>query len=168
MNYATIKNADIANGYGVRVSLFVSGCDYHCKGCFNEQAWDYAYGEPFTQDVLNKLLDDIDKPFIQGLSILGGEPLSDKNVISVIEIIDAFRQRFQTSKDLWIYTGGRFEELMKQQYARVAIMKADVVVDGRFEIDKKDPMLLFKGSSNQRVIDVKQTIEKQKIIELVK
>ena len=163
MTYATIKENDIANGEGVRVSLFVSGCERYCDGCFNKEAWDFNYGKEFTYNTLTHLMELCDRPYIQGLSILGGEPLDPKNIETVDTIIRVFRLKFGRTKDLWIYTGYTFEtdDLRWMN----AFNSADVVVDGAFEKDKKDPSLWFKGSSNQRLIDVRKTQNANRVIE---
>jgi len=165
MNYATIKENDIANGEGVRVSLFVSGCRNCCDGCFNKEAWDFNYGREFTYDTLTHLMELCDRPYIQGLSILGGEPLDPKNIETVDTIVRAFRLKFGRAKDLWIYTGYTFED--DDLGWMNAFNLADIVVDGRFEKDKKDPSLWFKGSSNQRIIDVHKTQESNKVVEWI-
>ena len=163
MNYGAIKLNDIANGEGVRVSLFVSGCERHCKDCFNPETWSFDYGKPFTYETLNYLLDALDRPYIQGLSILGGEPLNEQNAQTVELILRVMRLRFGDTKDVWIYTGNKIEF----QYTDTAFNNtpwwlqwttwvglADVIVDGEFDVSKKDPSLWYKGSSNQRVIDM--------------
>lgn len=158
MNYATIKPNDIANGEGVRVSLFVSGCNIHCEDCFNKEAWDFDYGQEFTYDTLTHLLDLVDRPYIQGLSILGGEPLAIFNIETVELIISMFRFRFGNSKDIWLYTGYDLNESGDIFFSRLMKL-ADVIVDGPFIKDKKDPSLWFKGSSNQRIIDTKASVQ---------
>ena len=173
MNYATIKYNDIANGDGVRTSLFVSGCPHHCKGCFNEIAWDYNYGEEFTTEVSTKILQSIAPKYISGLSILGGEPLCDRNLYNVSKLIKACRERYNDKKDIWVYSGYTLEELEEKYnndnnpFLRTCynIIKnnIDVLVDGRFVEDLKDISLKFRGSSNQRIIDMRKTIENNKI-----
>lgn len=156
MNYARIKYNDIANGLGVRASLFVSGCNHHCKGCFNEIAWDFDYGTKFTQRTIDDILDSIDKPYIQGLSILGGEPLDPKNQYAVMDLIIQFRNRFRHQKDIWVYTGYKIEDVIMHKDIYHGI---DVLVDGPFIESQKDITLKFRGSANQRVIDVPETIK---------
>ncbi len=161
MNYGEIKYYDIANGEGVRVSLFVSGCDRHCPECFNKETWNFDYGKPFTYETLIKLLDAVDKPYIKGLSILGGEPLNDKNIGVVETIVKAFRLRFGNTKDLWIYTGNTmYIDHASKPYLNLTFWNnlADVIVDGDFQIDKKDPSLWYRGSSNQRILHVSDCI----------
>lgn len=161
MNYADIKNFDIANGEGIRVSLFVSGCTTHCKGCFNQAQQSFDYGQPFTKDTLNHLLDLCSHSNIRGLSLLGGDPLHPNNVREVKNIIQAFRNKFSNSKDIWMWTGYTladgvepfFKENMKWNYddLRYILMNVDVLVDGPFIEEKKDLNLQFRGSSNQRI-----------------
>jgi anaerobic ribonucleoside-triphosphate reductase activating protein len=153
MNYAKIKPADVANGEGVRVSLFVSGCNHHCKGCFNSELWNYKAGQEFTIETIQDIMELCSKPYITGLSLLGGEPLDPKNLHSVTVLASIFKKRFP-HKDLWCYTGYRFEEVKQ-----LPIMKdIDVLVDGQFVEILKSPKLRFRGSSNQRIIDIKRSL----------
>lgn len=169
MNYATIKYCDIANGEGVRTSLFVSGCPHHCAGCFNEIAWDYNYGDTYDDEIQDKILDSLNYPYITGLSILGGEPLCFNNIYRVSKLVKECRKRYGDSKDIWIYSGYTLEEL-KDQYEKgqsiffricynIIINNIDILVDGRFVEDLKDISLKFRGSSNQRIINMKETIK---------
>ena len=153
-NYAKIKPVDVANGSGVRVSLFVSGCTHHCKGCFNSELWDHAAGEELTDDVILKVLDLCDKPYIRGLSLLGGEPLDPNNIQRLLLLCRLFKIRYP-HKDIWCYTGYLWD-----QVKRYHIMKyIDVLVDGKFVQNFADPRLKFRGSKNQRIIDVKKSLE---------
>lgn len=153
MNYAKIKPVDIANGPGVRVSVFVSGCSHHCKGCFNQEAWDYNAGEKFSFKTVLDIIELCDKPQIAGLSILGGEPLDPKNRYDVMLLAAAFKFAFP-EKTIWCYTGYLWEEVK-----HLPIMKyIDVLVDGRFVESLKNLSLKFRGSSNQRIIDVKESV----------
>jgi anaerobic ribonucleoside-triphosphate reductase activating protein len=169
MNYATIKECDVANGPGVRVSLFVSGCNHHCKGCFNEVAWDFGYGNEFTQDVIDKILKDLDHEYIEGLSLLGGEPLEYRNQKGLLPLVKQVKEKFP-NKTIWCYTGFDFEkDVIGKMYdnceeTRELMADIDVIVDGKFEIDKKNPSLQFRGSENQRLIDVKQSMAQNKIV----
>lgn len=169
MNYATIKECDVANGPGVRVSLFVSGCNHHCKGCFNQEAWDFNYGTPFTQETIDKVLKSLDKDYIEGLTLLGGEPLEYANQKGLLPLVRQVKAKFP-NKNIWCFTGFNFEkDVMEKMYqnwdeTKELINDIDVVVDGKFEIDKKNPSLKFRGSENQRLIDVKKSIKAQKII----
>ena len=156
MNYATIKPLDIANGPGVRVSLFVSGCRQHCPGCFNKETWDFNYGKEFTGSTLKELLNLIDNPHIKGLSILGGDPFEPENIEAVTEICHTLKF-LRPNKDIWVWTGYDFIE---DGLINLPIMRyIDVLVDGRFEEGLKDLRLKYRGSSNQRVIDVSKSIE---------
>lgn len=152
MNYAKINPCDIANGVGVRVSLFVSGCRNHCKGCFNPETWDFNHGQTFDGDTLKDIYYALDPYWISGLSILGGEPLEPENRSAVTSICSLVRQR-HPSKTTWLYTGLLYEDVKNLE-----VMKyIDVLVDGRFVEELKDITLKFRGSSNQRIIDIKQS-----------
>jgi len=169
MNYATIKKFDIANGPGVRVSLFVSGCRHKCKNCFNSEAWDFDYGEKFTNETLNELLEAIDKDYIEGFSLLGGEPFEPENQDGVLEILTAIKQKFPT-KTVWCYTGFLFDSQLlggkvgNAQTVQKILEKIDVLVDGKFVEELKSLDLLFRGSSNQRIIDVKKSLAVGEVI----
>ena len=161
MNYATIKKFDIANGPGVRVSLFVSGCRHHCKNCFNKEAWDFSYGAPMTQAVEEEILNACGAEHIAGLSLLGGEPFEKENRAGLISLAKKFRGRYP-EKTIWCYTGFVLdEELLKSDEAdvRELLELIDVLIDGRFVEELKSASLLFRGSSNQRIIDVPKTLE---------
>lgn len=161
MNYATIKKNDIANGTGVRVSLFVSGCRHHCKNCFNREAWDFGYGELYTDAVQQDILDACDHSYVAGLSLLGGEPFEPENQQALLGLLGAFRERFP-NKTVWCYTGFLFEELVSDKvgkHARDLLALIDVLVDGKFVEGLKDVSLLFRGSSNQRILDVPRSLE---------
>ncbi|MEJ8729752.1 4-hydroxyphenylacetate decarboxylase activating enzyme [uncultured Clostridium sp.] len=156
MNYADIRPIDVANGPGVRTSIFVSGCTHHCKECFNPETWDFAYGQPFGGEQIQKILDCLSKPYIRGLSLLGGEPFEPQNQRAVLELVRAIRARFP-EKDIWCYSGYLFESLRDSQvgeYSQELLKELDVLVDGPFVLEKKDLSLRFRGSSNQRLIDV--------------
>lgn len=166
MNIATIKKFDIANGPGVRVSLFVSGCRHHCKNCFNKEAWDFQYGNPMTEEVEKEILDACDKAHITGLSLLGGEPFEKENRAGLISLTEKFRKRYP-DKTVWCYTGFLLdEELLKSEDSdiKVLLQNIDVLVDGRFVEELKSPSLLFRGSSNQRIIDVPKTLQEGEIV----
>ncbi len=168
MNYATIKKFDIANGPGVRVSLFVSGCRHHCKNCFNKEAWDFNYGAPLTEAVEKEILDACQAGHITGLSLLGGEPFEKENRAGLIELLRKFRERYP-EKTVWCYTGFVLdEELLKEGDSDTLELLSliDVLVDGRFVEKLKDLSLLFRGSSNQRIIDVPKTLEKGEVVPL--
>ena len=154
MNYAEIKNVDIANGPGVRISLFVSGCPHHCKGCFNEITWDFNYGKPYTQDTINYILELLKPDYIRGITFLGGEPMAPANQYEVLNTMRQIKEHFP-SKDIWLYTGYRWEEIS----ALPLMQYIDVLVDGRFIADLKDTKLHWKGSFNQRIIDVQKSLQ---------
>lgn len=165
MKYANIKKHDIANGPGIRVSLFVSGCNHHCKGCFNSEAWDFNYGNDFTKDTIEEIITALDKSYIEGLSLLGGEPLEEVNQPSVLELILEVKAKLP-NKTIWLYSGFTYEEInnMKTTEIKNILQNIDVLVDGKFIIDLYDPALFFRGSSNQRIIDIKETLKKKEII----
>lgn len=169
MNYATIKNCDIANGPGVRVSLFVSGCTHHCKGCFNEVAWDFDYGKPFTRDTMNYILKLLEPDYVKGLTLLGGEPFEPENQSAVLELLRQVKTKFP-SKSIWAFSGYLFDKeilsgkLGPWEITEEYLSYLDVLVDGRFMQEKKDLSLRFRGSSNQRIIDVPASIQKGEIV----
>lgn len=158
MNYASIRTCDIANGEGVRVSLFVSGCTHRCKGCFNEEAWNFDYGEPFTKKTENEILKALDDSFIDGLTLLGGEPMEPENQRVLVPFLRRFRKKFGDSKTLWVYTGCVLETQLKSdsrwrtELTDEFLSMIDVLVDGPFVEDLKDISLKFRGSSNQRIL----------------
>ena len=170
MNYADIKRVDVANGEGVRVSVFVSGCNHHCKGCFNRCAWDFEYGKKFTEDEINKVLDYLNHDYISGLSLLGGEPLEKQNQEGLLPLVKKVKEKFP-NKNIWCYTGFDFEndvmgKMIKENPTSNELMKyIDVVVDGKFEEEKKDLKLRFRGSSNQKIINVQESLKENKTIE---
>lgn len=165
MNYAEIKTTDIANGEGVRVSLFVSGCTHRCKNCFNEIAWDFHYGKPFTEETQEFLLNALAPDYISGLSLLGGEPFEPQNQRGLLPFVERFKKQFP-HKSVWCYTGftykdgGAFEEERANcKETKKLLSLIDVLVDGRFVEELKDIRLKFRGSSNQRVIDLKRSLK---------
>ena len=151
MNYAEIKKVDIANGPGVRVSLFVSGCRNHCKGCFNPETWDFDYGRPFTRATEDEIIEALRPSWIQGLSILGGEPTEEENAAVLIPFLKRVRAALP-DKDIWLYSGYTYEVLRDKEILTLA----DVLVDGPFLLELKDAGLAFRGSRNQRLIDLKE------------
>ncbi len=169
MHYATIKECDVANGPGVRVSLFVSGCNHHCKGCFNEIAWNFNYGNEFTEETIDKVIKDLDKDYIEGLSLLGGEPLEHANQKGLLPLIKKVKEKFP-EKSIWCYTGFDFEkDVMGNMYknweeTKELVENIDVIVDGKFEQELKNPSLKFRGSENQRLIDVQKSMKENQII----
>ena len=154
MNYGEIKTTDIANGIGVRVSLFVSGCTHHCKGCFNAEAWDFNFGKPFTKQVENSIIDALDHSWMDGLSLLGGEPFEPEHQEVLLGLLERVHRELPT-KTVWAYSGYTFEEIKESPLLKYV----DVLVDGEFMEDKKNISLPFRGSENQRIIDVKKTFE---------
>ena len=169
MNYATIKKCDVANGPGIRVSLFVSGCNHHCKGCFNSVAWDFNYGNKFDENAMKDIFDELDKDYVEGLSLLGGEPLEHVNQQGLLPLVKKVKEKYP-NKTIWCYTGFDFEKdvigRMCNEYDETIelVNNIDVIVDGKFEIEKKNPSLKFRGSENQRLIDVKKSIEENKVV----
>lgn len=163
MNYATIKKYDIANGPGVRVSLFVSGCTHKCKACFNEEAWDFNYGEKFTDNTVAEILEAMSPSYIKGLSLLGGEPFEKRNAEVLLPFVKRVKEIFP-EKDIWAYSGYTYEELLIDETSKKILECIDVLVDGRFVLELKNPSLAFRGSSNQRIIDTKNSIKKGEVI----
>ena len=169
MNYATIKKNDIANGPGVRVSLFVSGCRHRCRNCFNREAWDFSYGQPFTKETADEILSALAPSYVAGLSFLGGEPLEPENQPALLELARQFKERFP-QKTLWCYTGFTFEtDLLTGSVGEPEILKGllsliDVLVDGKFVEELKDAGLIFRGSSNQNIIDVPKSLEAGRMV----
>lgn len=163
MNYATIKKNDIANGPGVRVSLFVSGCRHRCPGCFNREAWDFDYGAPFTATVENDIIHSASPAFVTGLTLLGGEPFEPENQKPLLDFVRRFREQCK-GKTVWCYTGFLFEDILAGKVgdpdvSRELLSQIDTLVDGRFEQKLKNLALIFRGSSNQRIIDVPRSLE---------
>ena len=168
MNYATIKNCDIANGPGVRVSLFVSGCTHHCKGCFNEVAWDFAYGQPFTEETQQQLLDMMKPAYIKGLTLLGGEPFEPQNQGPIVEFLRKLKAAYP-EKSIWAFSGYTFDKITSgtlgdPDITREYLSYLDVLVDGPFIEEKKNLALRFRGSENQRLIDMPATLKEGKIV----
>ena len=169
MNYAEIKYNDIANGPGVRTSLFVSGCTHACKGCFNQIAWDFNYGKPFTEETINDIIESMRPDYVQGLTLLGGEPFEHTNQQGILPLLRAVK-RFLPDKDIWCFTGYLFDkdicEDMCAQWEETKEMLSyiDVLVDGKFVEELKDMMLKFKGSSNQRTILVQESLRQNQVV----
>ncbi len=164
MNYATIKPFDVANGPGVRVSLFVSGCTHRCKGCFNEEAWDFSYGEEFTSESLDRILEALKPSYIKGFSLLGGEPFEPRNQKVLADVLEKIKEAYP-EKDIWCYTGYTYEKdllsgrLCDKNITEKMLRNIDILVDGKFVEELKNLKLRFKGSENQRIIDLKKTEE---------
>lgn len=169
MNYATIKWFDVSNGPGVRVSLYVSGCRNHCKNCFNPETWDFGYGEPFTREVENQIIKGMIPDYIKGFTLLGGDPFEPENAEVLAPFMERLREQFP-EKSFWCFTGYDYEaDLLTGKKGdldtNMRILNClDVLVDGRFVEELKDLNLLFRGSSNQRIILVKPSLEKDEVI----
>lgn len=169
MNYASIKNCDIANGPGVRVSLFVSGCTHHCKGCFNEIAWDFNYGEPFTQKTIDMILDMLKPDYVKGLTLLGGEPFEPQNQPAIVDLLRQVKAKYP-QKSIWSFSGYLFDrdilpgKLGDPEITREFLSYLDVLVDGPFIEPRKNLSLRFRGSENQRLIDVPASLEQGSLV----
>lgn len=169
MNYAEIKNCDIANGPGVRISLFVSGCTHRCKGCFNAVAWDFDYGQPFTQETIDYILSLSAPAYIRGLTLLGGEPFEPQNQGPLVDLLRQYRAKYP-EKSVWAFTGFLYDrDILEKRLGpwdvtRELLGYLDVLVDGPFIEEKKDLMLRFRGSSNQRLIDVPASLRENRIV----
>ncbi|MCR5202290.1 MAG: anaerobic ribonucleoside-triphosphate reductase activating protein [Lachnospiraceae bacterium] len=170
MNYCELKNFDVANGPGVRVSLFVSGCTHHCEGCFQPETWDFNYGKPFTEETIEEIIEYLKLDYIKGITLLGGDPLEKSNQGPLLKLLRRIREEFGETKDVWCFTGYEFEKdiigyMMDEWEDTKELMSyIDILVDGEFELAKKDLMLKFKGSSNQKTIKVKESLASNKII----
>ena len=165
INYGAIKYCNASDGPGIRVSIYFSGCRVHCPGCHNEVSWDFNYGKKFTEDTLNELVANLNQDYYAGTSILGGEPLDPKNRKDVFHVIEELYER--TGKSIWLWTSYTFEEILKNDIIPIeTLKKIDVIVDGKFENDKKDLRLFYRGSSNQRIIDVRESLDKQTIVKI--
>lgn len=168
MNYADIKQYDVANGPGVRVSLFVSGCTHHCRECFNPETWDFTYGKPFTEETVKQVLEYMEPDYVKGLTLLGGEPLEHSNQQGLLPLVRAVRKAYP-KKTIWCFSGYDFEKdvlgymLSDWEETKELLSYIDVLVDGEFIIDKKDLNLVFKGSSNQRTILVQESLKSGKV-----
>ena len=169
MNYASIKNCDIANGPGVRVSLFVSGCTHHCKGCFNEIAWDFHYGKPFTQDTIDMILGMLKPDYVKGLTLLGGEPFEPQNQPALVDLLRQVKAHYP-NKSIWSFSGYLFDrdilpgKLGDPTVTREFLSYLDVLVDGPFVESKKNLSLRFRGSENQRLINVPASLEQGTVV----
>ena len=159
MKYLSILDCDIANGNGLRVTLFVSGCSHKCVGCQNPESWDSNVGKEFTNDTLDKLVKLLDRPYIDGLTLSGGDPLFPKNRECILKICKTIKTLLP-KKDIWLYTGYKFEDIQDIEI----VDYVDYIVDDRFDINLRDITLAFKGSSNQRIIDIKQTKSQHQIV----
>ncbi len=171
MNYADIKTIDVQDGDGIRVSIYVSGCHFHCKGCHNKEAWDFNYGKTFDESTIDYIIDLMDKDYISGLSILGGEPLEPVNQQGLVPLVKRVKEKFP-NKTIWCYTGYEFEKnILNDMYQKFSYTKSllehiDIIVDGQFEEDKKLVDLKFRGSTNQKKIDVQNSLKEGRAIQL--
>ena len=169
MNYAEIKNCDIANGPGVRVSLFVSGCTHRCPGCFNAVAWDFDYGRPFTRQTIDEILAMLAPSYVRGITILGGEPFEPQNQGPIVELLRQIKAKYP-EKSIWAFSGYLFDrDILSGKLGDIAVTKEyvsylDVLVDGPFIQEKKDLTLRFRGSSNQRIIDVPASLKAGEVV----
>ena len=169
MNYAEIKNCEIANGPGVRISLFVSGCTHHCPGCFNQVAWDFDYGQPFTQQTIDQILEMLKPGYIKGLTLLGGEPFEPENQGAIVELLRQIKEKYP-EKSIWAFSGYLFDrDILSGRLGNWEITKEylsylDVLVDGPFVEAKKNLSLRFRGSENQRIIDVPASLAANRIV----
>ena len=159
MRYNLIRKMDISNGPGVRVSIFMQGCAFHCKNCFNPETWDFTAGQEFNDDTINEVIDLCKNPTIKGLSILGGDPLHPKNIEGTTKLAKTFKEKLP-DKTLWIWTGFLFENIKENEVFKYV----DVLVDGQFKIKMRNPKLKYCCSTNQRVIDVQKSLKKDDII----
>ena len=160
MRYNLIRKMDISNGPGVRVSIFTQGCSFHCKNCFNKETWDFEGGKEFNQDTIDEVLKLCGQNHIKGLSILGGEPMHPKNIEGTTKLAKAFKEKYP-NKSVWVWSGFKFDEDLKD---KEVLKYVDVLVDGTYNEELRDPTLKWRGSSNQRVIDVQNSLKENKII----
>lgn len=170
MNYGALKKTDVANGEGVRVSLFVSGCTHHCKNCFNPETWNFCYGKPFTNETEDEIIDALKPNHIKGLTLLGGEPMEPQNQERLLPLLKRIRKEFGNQKDIWCYTGYTLEkDLLNKSRARCEytdemLANIDTLVDGEFVEELKNLKLKFRGSSNQRIINIPETLKNNEIV----
>ena len=163
--YALIRKMDVSNGEGIGISLFVQGCHFHCKNCFNPETWDFEGGKEWNDEVKKKFLDLASNEHVHRISILGGEPLCEENAETVLDLCKEIKDSYPNKK-IWVYTGYTWEELFQKHINKEALNNVDVLVDGPYKDELQDFNLMFRGSSNQRVIDVKQSIERKEVITL--
>lgn len=162
MRYNLIRKMDISNGPGVRVSVFMQGCSFHCKNCFNPETWDFEGGKEFTNETIEKVLELCSKEHVKGLSILGGEPMHPKNIDATTKLAKAFKEKYP-NKNLWVWSGFEFDKDLK---GKEVLNYIDVLIDGVYKDELHDPTLKWRGSSNQRVIDVQKSIKEGKVVML--
>lgn len=164
MRYAKIRKLDVTNGPGIRTTLFVSGCTHNCEGCFNKEQQDFNYGNEFTKETENEFIEYTKSRQIKGVNILGGEPMQQIKDDSLLNLLK--RIKIETNKPIWLWSGYKFEEIIIEPKMLELLKQVDVLIDGKFEIEKRDLMLKYRGSENQRVIDVKKSLEQDRVIEL--
>lgn len=164
MRYAKIRKLDVTNGPGIRTTLFVSGCTHNCEGCFNKEQQDFNYGNEFTKETENEFIEYTKSRQIKGVNILGGEPMQQTKDDSLLNLLK--RIKIETNKPIWLWSGYKFEEIIIEPKMLELLKQVDVLIDGKFEIEKRDLMLKYRGSENQRVIDVKKSLEQDRVIEL--
>lgn len=177
MRYSQIRKMDISNGVGVGVSLFVQGCHFHCKGCFNKETWDFSGGKEWTDDVEEKFFELIDRPYVKRVSFLGGEPLASENVQKVMHLMLQIKEKYPEKK-IWLYTGFKWESIIsyehvegdtpvKKAWRHCCLVLADVVVDGQFQLEHQDILhkeIIWAGSTNQRIIDSKKSVKEGRVV----
>ena len=159
MKYNKIRKMDIANGPGIRVSIFMQGCSFHCEGCFSEETWDFNTGKDFTDETINQVIELCKNPTIKGLSILGGDPLHPKNIEGTIKLAKTFKEKIP-NKTIWVWTGFLYENIINKEILKYI----DVLVDGQFKIKLRNPKLKYCGSTNQRIIDVQKSLKNNEIV----
>jgi len=160
MRYNVVRKMDISNGPGVRVSVFMQGCSFHCENCFNPETWDFDGGKEFNQKTIDEVIELGGKDYIKGLSILGGEPMHPKNIEATTQLAKAFKEKYP-NKTIWAWSGFKFDETLKD---KEVVKYLDVLVDGQYDDELHNPKLKWKGSSNQRVIDVQESLKKNEIV----
>lgn len=169
MNYMEIKNYDIANGPGVRISLFVSGCTHHCKGCFNPESWDFNAGKPFTDETIDEIIELLKPDYIKGLTLLGGEPFEPENQKCLLPLVKKVKELYP-NKNIWAFSGYLFDKQImdimakKYDFVKEFVSYIDVLVDGEFHLEEKDLSIVYRGSRNQRIICVKDSLEKGEVV----
>lgn len=162
MNYAKIRKFDVANGPDIRTTLFVTGCTNNCEGCFNKELQDFNSGNPWTKETEDEFLSYVKNPNIRGVNILGGEPMEQTKDNSLVELLKRIKE--ETGKSIWLWSGFLYENILQDEKKMKILENVDVLIDGKFELDKRDIMLKYRGSSNQRVIDVKSSLKAGELI----
>ncbi len=162
MRYSQIRSMDVSNGIGIGVALFVQGCPIHCFNCFNSETWDFNSGSLWTTSIEEQFINLANKPYIQRISILGGEPLAEKHSEDIYELVTLLRTKFNNEKQIWLYTGYTWETL--KSYQKKIVEKCHILIDGPYKDNLKNSELLYRGSSNQRIIDIQKSIESNSIV----